>query len=111
MTAYGCDDGVPGTRRRGDESDLNFDGHVTPAASNRLIVQADADGDVCFLTTSAVDLIVDLNAVSGVGITSFPNQRTDTRTGTTTAELPSVGPVPRVAPVHPGAGARAVSPR
>ena len=95
VTAYGCDDGVS-TR-----SDLNFDGHVTPAASNRLIVQADAGGNVCFRTTAAVDLIVDLNAVSGVGITSFPNQRTDTRTGTTTAELPSVGPVPVWPPFTP----------
>ncbi len=102
VTAYGCDDGVP--RAPGGEvtkSDLNFDGHVTPAASNRLIVQADADGDVCFLTTTAVDMIVDVNAVSGVGITSFPNQRTDTRTGTTTAELPSVGPVPVWPPFTP----------
>ena len=95
-------------RRRGaaaggevTKSDLNYDGTVTPAASNRLIVQADADGDVCFLTRSAVDLIVDLNAVSGVGITSFPNQRTDTRTGTTTAELPSIGPVPVWPPFTP----------
>ena len=95
VTAYGCDDGVS-TR-----SDLNFDGHVTPAASNRLIVQADAAGNVCFRTTAAVDLIVDLNAVSGVGITSFPNQRTDTRAGTTTAELPSVGPVPVWPPFTP----------
>ncbi len=95
VTAYGCDDGVS-TR-----SDLNFDGHVTPAASNRLIVQADAGGNVCFRTTAAVDLIVDLNAVSGVGITSFPNQRTDTRAGTTTAELPSVGPVPVWPPFTP----------
>ena len=102
VTAYGCDDGVPRAPGGGvTKSDLNFDGHVTPAASNRLIVQADADGDVCFLTTAAVDLIVDLNAVSGVGITSFPNQRTDTRTGTTTAELPSVGPVPVWPPFTP----------
>ena len=102
VTAYGCDNGVP--RVPGGEvtkSDLNYDGTVTPAASNRLIVQADADGDVCFLTRSAVDLIVDLNAVSGVGITSFPNQRTDTRTGTTTAELPSIGPVPVWPPFTP----------
>ncbi len=102
VTAYGCDDGVPRVPG-GDvtKSDLNYDGNVTPAASNRLIVQADADGDVCFRATSAVDLIVDLNAVSGVGITSFPNQRTDTRSGTTTAELPSIGPVPVWPPYTP----------
>jgi hypothetical protein len=101
VTAYGCDDGVP--RVPGGEvtrSDLNYYG-VTAVASNRLIVQADADGDVCFLTTAALDLIVDLNAVSGVGITSFPNQRTDTRTGSTTAELPGLGPVPVWPPFTP----------
>ena len=81
VTAYGCDDGIPtnsgGTTTR---SDLNFDGRVTPAASNRLIVQADADGDVCFYTSARVDMIVDVNAVSfDVGINSFPNRRTDTR--------------------------------
>ena len=81
VTAYGCDDGIPtnssGTTTR---SDLNFDGRVTPAASNRLIVQADADGEVCFYTSARVDMIVDVNAVSfDVGINSFPNRRTDTR--------------------------------
>ena len=32
-------------------SDLNYDGQITPAASNRLIVQADADGEICLRTT------------------------------------------------------------
>ena len=82
VTAYGCDDGIPTNSGGGiTRSDLNYDGRVTPAASNRLIVQADADGDVCFYTTARVDMIIDVNAVSfDVGITSFPNRRTDTRT-------------------------------
>ena len=49
MTAYGCDRGLP---RAGagaiDRSDLNYDGRVTPQRSNRLIVEADDAGDVCF---------------------------------------------------------------
>jgi Protein of unknown function (DUF3048) N-terminal domain/Protein of unknown function (DUF3048) C-terminal domain len=88
VTAYGCDDGLP-TDSAGavSRSDLNFDGAVSPVASNRLIVKADNDGDVCFYTLRPAALIVDINGVSDVGITSFPNQRTDTRIGT----------VPRVA--------------
>ena len=51
MTAYGCADGIPDRRRRVvSRSDLNFDPHASPVASNRLIVQADANGDVCFYT-------------------------------------------------------------
>ena len=82
VTAYGCDDGIPtytdGTVSR---SDLNFNGRVTPVSSNRLIVQADNAGDVCFYTSRPAALIVDINGVSDVGIESFANQRTDTRTG------------------------------
>ena len=81
VTAYGCDDGIPtdpaGTVSR---SDLNYDGNVSPVSSNRLIVRADNDGDVCFYTLRPASLIVDINGVSDVGITSFPNHRTDTRT-------------------------------
>jgi hypothetical protein len=47
-----------------------------------LIVQADANGDVCFHTLRRVDLVVDINGVSDTGITSFENRRTDTRYGT-----------------------------
>jgi Protein of unknown function (DUF3048) N-terminal domain/Protein of unknown function (DUF3048) C-terminal domain len=97
VTAYGCDGGVPNEAR----SDLNFDGRITPAASNRLIVQADGDGDVCFLTSARADMIIDINAIAGVGITSFPNRRTDTRTGTTSAEPPGVGPIPQWPPYEP----------
>jgi hypothetical protein len=82
VTAYGCDSGIP-TDDSGaiSRSDLNYDGAVSPVASNRLIVQADANGDVCFFTLRPAAVVVDVNAVSAVGISSFPNQRTDTRTG------------------------------
>ena len=80
VTAYGCADGLPtdadGTISR---SDLNFDGAVSPVSSNRLIVKADTNGDVCFYTLQPAALIIDINAVSDVGISSFPNQRTDSR--------------------------------
>jgi len=82
VTAYACDDGLP--REDGDvvKSDLNYDGRVAAIWSNRLIVQADADGDICLFTSGVVDVIVDINGVaSDIGIFSFPNQRTDTRTG------------------------------
>jgi hypothetical protein len=81
VTAYACAGGVPSDGAGGvGRSDLNFDGRVSPVASNRLIVEADAAGDVCFLTSRPAALIVDVNGVSSVGIYSFPNQRTDTRT-------------------------------
>src|SRR6187549_782096 len=54
VTAYGCDDGIPtnidGTISR---SDLNFDGRVSAVASNRLLVQADDNGNICFFTQEA----------------------------------------------------------
>jgi len=88
VTAYACADGIPrnsdGTISR---SDLNYDGAVRPVQSNRLIVEADTNGDVCFHTSATAALIVDINGVSDTGITSFPNQRTDTRGST--GNLPS----------------------
>jgi hypothetical protein len=80
VTAYGCADGMP-TDADGEaaRSDLNYDGRVSPVASNRLIVEADDNGDVCFYTLGRAALIVDINGVSDTGIMSFPNQRTDTR--------------------------------
>ena len=82
VTAFGCDDGLPGEVGGDPKSDLNFDGTVAPVWSNRLIVQADRDGDICLFTSAAADLIVDVNGVaSDIGIFSFPNQRTDTRSG------------------------------
>ena len=96
MTAYACDGGVPKSAA-GEitRSDVNYSA-VSPVSSNRLIVQADADGEVCFYTSAPVEMIVDINAVSDTGITSFTNQRTDTRASTTT-------PPPTNAPVGPRA--------
>lgn len=81
VTAYGCDNGLP-TDASGavTRSDLNYDSAVSPFASNRLIVEADDDGDVCFYTLRPAALIVDVSAVTfDTGVTSFPNRRTDTR--------------------------------
>ena len=82
VTAYGCADGLPtnsdGTVSR---SDLNFDARISPIASNRLIVKADDDGNICFSTQQPAAMIIDINGVSAVGISSFPNYRIDTRTG------------------------------
>jgi hypothetical protein len=65
VTAYGCDDGIPtnidGTISR---SDLNFDGRVSAVASNRLLVQADDNGDICFFTQQAAAIVVDVNGVT-----------------------------------------------
>ena len=83
VTAYGCDDGIPtGADGTIGRSDLNFDGNVSPVSSNRLIVKADDNGDVCFYTQRPAAMIVDINGVSDVGISSFPNERTDTRSQT-----------------------------
>ncbi len=101
VTAAGCDELTSNPNIANSRSDLNYDGQITPAASNRLIVQADADGEICVRTTSAADLIIDVNAVAGAGIVSFPNQRTDTRSGTTTLELPGIGEIPTWPPFAP----------
>jgi hypothetical protein len=87
VTAYACDAGIP-RDAVGDvgRSDLNYDGRVTPRRSNRLIVQADADGDVCFHTLGRVELVVDVNGVADTGISSFDNRRTDTRLAGTPLE-------------------------
>ena len=83
ITAYPCDDGPPTDQTTGDitRSDLNYFGNISPTWSNRLIVQADADGDICFDALTAIDLVIDINGVSDTGIFSFPNERTDTRRG------------------------------
>ena len=98
VTAFGCDDGLPTAPNGGiTRSDVNYDGRVSPVASNRLIVQADADGDVCFYTNTRIDMIVDVNAVSfDVGVTSFPNRRTDTRGPVNAAPRIAAGGVVRV---------------
>jgi hypothetical protein len=80
VTAFPCSNGLSASSGGGGRSDLNFDGRVTPVASNRLIVEADDAGDVCFYTSAPVEMIIDVNAVSfDRGITSIPNRRTDTR--------------------------------
>jgi hypothetical protein len=91
VTAYGCDDGLP-TDSAGlvTKADLNFDGGITPAWSNRLIAQADDDGELCLYTSKDASLIVDVNGVSDIGIQSIPNRRTDTRLP---GAVDSIGPV------------------
>ena len=84
-------------------SDLNFDAGASPVASNRLIVEADDDGEICFYTLRPAALIVDINGVSDTGIRSFRNARTDTRPGA--AARVEAGGVVRV-PVPQAAAAR-----
>ena len=95
VTAYGCEDGIP-TDADGvvSRSDLNFVASVSPVSSNRLIVKADTNGDVCFFTLSPAAVIVDINGVSDVGISSFPNHRTDTRSQTGPPGSITAGDVP-----------------
>ena len=109
VTAFGCDVGMPtGAGGAASRSDLNFDGNLSAARSNRLIVQADANGEVCFFSSRVIDLIVDVNGVTDAGITSFPNRRTDTRTGSgSTRGSLSAGHVLRIA-VPESAGAETV---
>ncbi len=80
VTAFGCDDGLP-TAPDGEtgRADLNYDGNASPVWSNRLIAAADADGDLCFYSSSSIELIVDINGVADGGFVSFPNRRVDTR--------------------------------
>ena len=80
VIAYPCDLGRPGIGQD-ERSDLNYFGNIAPIWSNRLIVQADGDGDICIYVLTATDLVIDINGVADTGISSFPNQRTDTRTG------------------------------
>lgn len=83
MRAYGCDDGPPRDGQgKINKSDLNFNGLVMPIASNRLVVTADADGDVCFYTSTPAAMIVDISGVAtSTDLASIANQRTDTRPG------------------------------
>lgn len=84
VTAYGCAAGLPvDGAGRATRSDLNYAGGAAPVAANRLLVQADAAGDVCFFTSRPVAMVVDVNGVGDVGITPFPNRRTDTRASAT----------------------------
>ena len=80
VTAYGCDDGIPRDSQGNiNKADLNYDGQINPITSNRLIVKADNDGDICFYTLAPAEMIVDINGVTDTGVTAIANQRTDTR--------------------------------
>jgi hypothetical protein len=92
VTAYPCADGLPGGQAGPTRSDLNFNSITDPIGSNRLVVKADAAGEVCFYTSRPSDLIVDLNAIAGEGIGSFPNRRRDTR-GPLHSSPPALGAV------------------
>ena len=79
VTAFGCDDGIP-TNSDGSiaRSDLNYDAAVASFASNRLIVKADNNGDICFYTLRPAALIVDVNAVTfdtGIIVVRQPSHR------------------------------------
>jgi hypothetical protein len=106
ITAYPCNDGPPTDDTTGSiaRSDLNYFGNIAPIWSNRLIVQADADGNICFDALTDVDLVIDINGVTDTGIFSFPNRRTDTRQGDGVAEgifPPIVNGVPVWPPYTP----------
>lgn len=102
VTAYGCADGVPQDERGAiARSDLNYNGRITPVAANRLVVQADDAGDVCFLTLRRAAIVVDVNGVSDIGIQSFPNRRVDTRSASTIGTPGTSGTVPVWPPYQP----------
>ena len=87
VTAYGCDDRIPKDSSGNiSKSDLNYNGAVSAVSSNRLIVKADADGDICFYASTKAEMIVDINGVTDTGVTAIVNRRIDTRV----ASLPSV---------------------
>lgn len=91
VTAYPCATGIPlDSMAAVDRSDLNYIGTVAATWSNRLVVEADAKGAVCFFTSARAHLVVDINGVTDAGITAYANRRTDTRTG---AGLPLVAPI------------------
>jgi hypothetical protein len=105
VTAYGCDDGIPKDSSGNiSKADLNYNGAVSAVSSNRLIVKADADGDVCFYTLTAAEMIVDINGVTDTGVTAIPNQRTDTRTivTTTTTQPATTATTQPAVPGNPG---------
>jgi hypothetical protein len=70
VTAYDCDKPMP------VKSDLNFMSGA--ASSNRLIATTSQTGDVCFYTSQQTDLVVDVFGIDN-GITTFANERNDTR--------------------------------
>lgn len=91
VTAYPCAGGLPiDSVAAVDRADLNYIGTVAATWSNRLIVEADANGEICFFSSSTAQLVLDINGVTDAGVRAFANRRTDTRTG---AGRPNVGPV------------------
>ncbi len=77
LTAFACDDGIPrGSDGKINKSDLNLS--TSRDISNRLIVPADVDGDICIFSWVDTHIVVDVFGVTD-DITIFPNQRTDTR--------------------------------
>jgi hypothetical protein len=67
-----------------------------------LIVKADEDGDVCFYTLTAAEMIVDINGVTDTGVTAIANQRTDTRPIVTTATTTAATTTTTTQPAAPG---------
>jgi hypothetical protein len=91
VTAYPCAAGLPlDSLNAVDRADLNYSGTVAQTWSNRLVVEADADGAICFFTSATAHLVIDINGVTDEGISAFANRRTDTRTG---AGQPSATPI------------------
>jgi hypothetical protein len=69
VTAYTCGELLP------IRSDLNpVRGEVR---TNRLIVTANEEGEICLYTLNGTDLIFDADQI--INVSPFPNQRTDTR--------------------------------
>ncbi len=78
FTAFACDDGLPRSAAGDvDKADLNHSS--TQPTSNRLIVPADANGDICVYTSVDAHIVADIFGVTD-DITIFPNRRTDSRT-------------------------------
>ena len=76
VTAYGCADGIPrDSNGNNTRTDLTYNGG--DVTSNRLVVQADTNGDICFYTLRATDLVIDVTGI--LNGQSLDHQRTDTR--------------------------------
>ena len=73
VTAWNCEGPAPSAK-----SDLNYDGAIRPVESNRLIVDANSAGEICFFTLETVDLIIDIGGTTD-DIDAIPNRRFDTR--------------------------------
>ena len=98
VTAYGCDDGIP-TDADGTVSQIRP--QLRRQRLTRVVEPADRQGRRqrrrLLLHLRPTALIVDINAVSDVGISSFPNYRIDTRSQV----LPPGSVTPNNVPVWP----------